>query len=129
MAGREGRVGAGAGWRRASWGCGCAVTALSLLPAWLFPPSLPTFFGADKLAHFGIYGTWGVLMRLGYGRRWTAPAAGAAWGLLMELSQGWLAGGGRSFEWSDALANLLGIGLGWLAAGRAGQGYSQPRDQ
>ena len=92
-----------------------------MAPAWLFPPSPPGIPGIDKAVHVGLYGVLGVLLRWAAGP-WAAtlwlPAAGAGYGLLMEFLQPWIGGAGRTFSWGDAAANLAGVGLFWLAAGR-----------
>ena len=100
------------------------ITVLSLVPAWLFPPSLPGVPGMDKAVHWGMYGVLGALQRwaaAGSGkweRRWTLPLAGAAYGLMLEGAQRGLAGSGRAFSWGDAAANLAGVVVGWWWAGR-----------
>lgn len=101
-----------------------AIAVLSLAPAWLFPPSPPGLPGIDKAVHVGLYGVLGALLRWAagaWGERRAAlalPAAGALYGLLLELLQPWLGGAGRAFSWGDAAANLAGVGLFWVAAGR-----------
>ena len=100
------------------------IAVLSLAPAWLFPPSPPGLPGIDKVVHVGLYGVLGALLRWAagaWGERRAAlalPAAGALYGLLLELLQPWLGGAGRAFSWGDAAANLAGVGLFWVAAGR-----------
>ena len=101
-----------------------AIAVLSLAPAWLFPPSPPGLPGIDKVVHVGLYGVLGALLRWAAGA-WGArraalalPAAGALYGLLLELLQPWLGGAGRAFSWGDAAANLAGVGLFWWVAGR-----------
>jgi VanZ family protein len=98
------------------------IAVLSLLPAWIFPPSPARIPGLDKWVHVAMYGVLGVLLRWAAVSNkagtssWRLPLAGAAYGLLMEGLQGWL-GGGRSFSWGDAAANLAGVVLFWHAAG------------
>ena len=100
------------------------IAVLSLVPAWLFPPSLAEVPGLDKWVHVAMYGVLGALFRWAAGvkagplGRWL-PAAGAGYGFLMEFLQLWLGGGTRSFSWGDALANLAGVVLFWLLADRA----------
>ena len=109
------------------WACAAhlaLIAVLSLMPAWLFPPSPPGVSGIDKAVHVGLYGVLGALLRWAagaWGERRAAlalPAAGALYGLLLELLQPWLGGAGRAFSWGDAAANLAGVMLFWLAAGR-----------
>ena len=95
------------------------IAVLSLVPSWLFPPSVAQVPGIDKWVHVAMYGVLGVLLRWVTGAKasladWWRPAAGAGYGLLMEVLQLWLGGGTRSFSWADALANLAGVTVFWL---------------
>ena len=95
------------------------IAVLSLVPSWLFPPSLANVPGMDKWVHVAMYGVLGMLLRWTVGTRsglarWWLPAAGAGYGLLMEFLQLWLCAGTRSFSWEDALANLAGVTVAWL---------------
>ena len=109
------------------WACAghlALIAILSLVPAWLFPPSVSQIPGIDKWAHVAMYGALGALLRWAAGpaaaaraARWL-PVAGGAYGFLMELLQQWVGGGTRSFSWADAAANLVGVVLCWGAAGR-----------
>lgn len=99
------------------------ITALSLVPAWLFPPSLAEIPGVDKWAHAAMYGLLGALLRWAHGgggaaARHGLPLAAAAYGLLMECLQLQLGGGTRMFSWGDAAANWIGAVAGGHAAGR-----------
>ena len=100
------------------------IAVLSLLPAWLFPPSLAQVPGVDKWVHLAMYGVLGALFRWAAGTRpgWRAhlalPLAAAGYGLLMEILQLEIGGPGRMFSWSDAAANLAGAVLFWVAAHR-----------
>lgn len=100
------------------------IAVLSLVPAWLFPPSVSRIPGIDKWAHVAMYGALGALLRWAASPAAAArsshwlPVAGVAYGFLMELLQLWISGGGRSFSWADAAANLAGVVLCWVAAGR-----------
>lgn len=104
------------------WVCAAhlvVIAVLSLLPIWLFPPSISEIQGIDKIVHFAMYGLLGALLRWAadgsqWGSRcWGLPMAGAAYGLLMEGCQFWFSGGGRSFSWGDAVANWMGVMLFW----------------
>ena len=102
-----------------------AITLLSLIPAWLFPPSLAQIPGADKWAHGAMYGLLGALLRWAAEEEgkaspspWGWPLAAAGYGLLMEFLQLQIGGGTRMFSWSDAAANLAGAVACWHAAGR-----------
>ena len=109
------------------WACAghlALIATLSLLPARLFPPSIPRVPGMDKWAHLAMYGVLGALLRWAAGpgkpspaARWL-PVAGAGYGLLMEGLQLWIGGAGRMFSWGDAAANLAGVILFWVAADR-----------
>ncbi len=109
------------------WACAvhmAAIAVLSLLPAWVFPPSPPGIPGLDKVVHVAMYGVLGALLRWA-SEPWAAtraarwlPVAGALYGLLLEWLQPWIGGTGRSFGWGDAAANLAGVMLAWWAAGR-----------
>lgn len=90
----------------------------------MFPPAAAGIPGIDKIAHVAMYGVLGALLRWAAEPRaetraacWL-PVAGGAYGFLMELLQLWLGGGSRSFSWADAAANLAGVALFWIAAGR-----------
>ena len=97
------------------------IAGLSLLPAWLFPPSLAQIPGVDKWVHLAMYGVLGALFRWAAGAppEWRThlalPLAAAGYGLLMEILQLEIGGPGRMFSWSDAAANLAGAVLFWIA--------------
>ena len=115
------------------------IAVLSLLPAWLFPPSLAQIPGVDKWVHVAMYGVLGALFRWAAGARpgWrmhlALPLAAAGYGLLMEILQLGIGGPGRMFSWSDALANLAGAIVLWvvanhfLAPSRQGAGTAKRR--
>jgi VanZ family protein len=71
----------------------------------------------DKLAHLLVYAmlmTWYAQI-LARPRQQALAAAGlVTLGLLLELLQG--LGGVRQLDWVDAVANTVGVALGWLAA-------------
>ena len=100
------------------------IAVLSLLPAWLFPPSLAQIPGVDKWVHMAMYGVLGALLRWaaaarpGWRMHLALPLAAAGYGLLMEILQLGIGGPGRMFSWGDAAANLAGAVVFWLAAGR-----------
>lgn len=109
------------------WVCGgylVLIAVLSLVPAWLFPPSVSQIPGIDKWVHVAMYGVLGALLRWASGlpaparaSRWL-PAAGALYGVLMEVLQLTLSGASRGFSWGDILANTVGIAVGWLVMRR-----------
>ena len=88
------------------------VTALSLMP---MPDGEILFPHQDKLSHSIAYiylfvvGWWGWFVAR---RCWPLALMLLGYGILIELLQG--AGGYRSMEWLDLLANVTGIGIGWL---------------
>ncbi|THH39337.1 VanZ family protein [Neolewinella litorea] len=76
-------------------------------------------FSPDKIAHFGAYAFFAVLLSFsnGMASRWkraaTAALAAALFGALMEVLQG-IAGTGRDFDPVDMAANLIGAVLGGM---------------
>lgn len=96
-------------------------TALSLLFLWLalLPAgSAPSGFGWDKLNHAGAIAAATGLAYLSFRPRGRAAAGaflyGASLGVLIEILQAALATG-RSAEWSDVAADLIGAGGAWAA--------------
>jgi VanZ family protein len=110
---------------RRLWLCGLlaylgVIALASLLP----PPELPLSPGGfDKLWHAGAYAA-AAFACVPLWRRWPslllAGLALVAYGLLMEVLQGW--SGQRSYDLMDALANSSGVAFGLLAgcSGRRG---------
>lgn len=106
--------------------CGfhCVLIALlSLLPAWIFPPSATQVPGLDKVMHLGMYGLLGALLRWAANpgessspRVWL-PAAAIGYGALMEVLQLVLGGGTRMFSAGDIMANGVGVVLFWWWTG------------
>lgn len=93
--------------------------ALTLLILWLAlrpAVSAPSGLGWDKLNHAGAIGVVTWLAYLSFQPRGRAALAaflyGIALGALIELLQGSLATG-RSAEWSDVAADLVGAGSVW----------------
>lgn len=95
-------------WRVLLAGTLIAVLALSLLPV---GPDVPTT-GWDKANHLLAFSTLAVLVCLSYPARLTVflPAL-LFYGALIEVLQSLTAY--RFAEWSDLLADALGILLGW----------------
>jgi VanZ family protein len=90
------------------------LVVLSLIPS---APSAPVPLG-DKLGHLLAYAAlmaWYGQLVSGLRARVSVALGLAAVGLLLELLQG--LGGTRQMEAADAVANLLGIALGWLMVG------------
>lgn len=111
--------------RTRRWVCAghlALIAVLSLVPAWVFPPSATEIPGIDKWVHVAMYGVLGALLRWAAGgksisaaARWL-PASGFGYGWLMEILQGGIGGEGRAFSWGDVAANLAGVVVGWLFA-------------
>lgn len=86
---------------------------LTLSPTDYLPES--NLLGYDKLGHFGMFGGWTGLIGLYilfYKQRentslWRIWGAGIGFSLLIELAQ-WGLPLGRSAEWADMIANVLG---------------------
>lgn len=99
-------------WLAAGWLLIFLITWLSLVSS---PPTPLRFPHADKLEHLIAYtalmGWFGQLYHTRLERSKLALAF-IAFGAGIEILQGW--GGYRSAEWTDLLADSLGIGLGWL---------------
>lgn len=83
-------------------------------------PSIPdwtTLFSPDKVAHFGAYGVFALLLSAHLTERrikWAIPRAiflAACFGVLMEVLQG-ISGTGRNFDPVDMVANLFGAIVG-----------------
>ena len=82
--------------------------------------------GADKIAHFLMYGGLGGLLCWAFSdgppRYRSAPwvLSGAfAYGILMEILQSLYTDGMRAFGWDDILANVVGAAIFWFAVDRA----------
>lgn len=95
------------------------ITVLSLMPGHEFPETDVPF--TDKWAHWLMYGSWTFVILWEARKRPTAHPAGrtvalllfaAAWSGLMELAQAYLTTT-RSGEWTDLLANVIGVACGW----------------
>ncbi|MGS2724228.1 VanZ family protein [Porticoccus sp. GXU_MW_L64] len=88
------------------------ITALSLMP---MPDGELRFPHQDKVSHAVAYvylfvlGWWGWFVTR---PRWRLALILLTYGILIELLQGMT--GYRSMEWLDLLANITGIGVGWL---------------
>ncbi|WP_222707032.1 VanZ family protein [Neolewinella aurantiaca] len=94
---------------------------MSLLPGGNVPsiPDWFSLFSPDKVAHFGAYGVFALLLSVTFseGRiKWVILRSvfiAAGFGVLMEILQG-ISGTGRHFDPVDMVANLLGAVLGGL---------------
>ena len=102
------------------------ILFLSILPAGALAGTWELFLHQDKVLHALTYGGWAALMGWALQRQLRRrPAARllaivlttAAYGALMEILQGSLAGIQRDCSWGDALANLAGAiaGVGLFA--------------
>jgi VanZ family protein len=86
-------------------------------------PAIPDWFALfspDKVAHFGAYGVFALLLSVLIFDHSVKRAISrailiaAAYGVGMEMLQA-VSGTGRSFDYVDMVANLLGAMLGGLA--------------
>lgn len=86
-------------------------------------PSIPNWFSLfspDKVAHFGAYGLFALLLSAVFSEsriKRAIPCAvsvTAIYGIVMEILQG-ISGTGRQFDLVDMVANFLGAILGGLA--------------
>ena len=91
---RAGLLACPLGIRRLACGGHLALIALlSLMPAWLFPPSDVSIPGVDKIVHLAMYGWLGVLLRWEASREGGRTAGNGhltgaiGYGLLMEVLQ------------------------------------------
>ena len=96
-----------------SWCClVVAVTVLSLLPGSMVP-QLPT---EASTGHFLAYLGLAAIPAAGIQRLravWLAILSSACLGVALEFMQIWIPG--RTFEWSDILANSMGVTAGMVA--------------
>ena len=82
----------------------------------------PTFSGADKVAHFGLYGVMGFLFVLWRREIGTGAAAAVVWaaifaallGAVDEVHQQWIPG--RSMDFLDWVADFAGGTAGGFCA-------------
>lgn len=99
-----------------------AITAGSLLPT----PSVTVAPGVDKLEHFLGYL---ALALLGSGivareRLWIVMARCFAFGAVIELLQALLTSN-RMADWTDIVANGLGVSAAWVVAGGDRAGWAR----
>lgn len=91
-----------------------SILWLALMPA----DAAPSGLGWDKLNHAGAIAVVTGLAYLSFRSRvWAAAGAflyGTSLGVLIEILQASLATG-RSAEWSDVAADLVGAGIAWGA--------------
>lgn len=106
--------------------CACAILWLTLAPEPIGEEEIVLFPGADKLVHAIMFGGFALTLLIDLERKngwkslndstvWGAVWYSAAFGLLVECAQ-LLMGMGRSFEWTDFLADFAGAivcGLLW----------------
>ncbi len=86
----------------------------------LFTPTTagPSLFeGSDKVVHLGLFALLAATTRWRFGPATAALAAVAAYAVVSEVVQGALLST-RSGDLYDVVADLLGVALGWLLAGR-----------
>lgn len=98
------------------------ITSVLILIAVILPGStIPDvgFIGFDKVVHIGMFGTWAVAVCYDFNARGYRHAgtftAGLAFSLLTEVVQIFVEG--RTFDWSDMVADAIGLFLGLVLAG------------
>lgn len=97
------------------------LAVVSLLPGSQLPtiPDWSQLFSPDKVAHFGAYALFALLLSVCTSKRGSrrstvkAVIAAAAYGALLEVLQG-IAGTGRQFDLVDMVANTLGAVIGGI---------------
>lgn len=102
-----------------------AVTVLSLAPA----PALPSVDLSDKLQHALAYASLATTGCFGFGltrsrAQLVVVVALSLFGGLIELTQPVLAA--RTASVADALANEIGVALGWMLARTTGAVLQRP---
>ncbi len=99
-------------WRWNFWICVLAVLVLALTP---IGPNIPTT-GWDKANHLLAFSVMAVLGCWAYPVRTITVLVGLlAYGGLIEVLQSFTLH--RFAEWSDLLADAMGLALGWVLAG------------
>jgi VanZ family protein len=100
-------------WLACGWALVATVVFLSLTPT----PPTGDFLLSDKLGHFSAYAAqmlWFCLLYRRARQRLALAMAFAAMGFGMELLQALTPT--RMFELADALANSIGVAIGWALA-------------
>ena len=111
-------------WYVLTTGYAALVALASLLPGNRLPtiPDWSRLFSPDKVAHFGVYAIFALLLSVCFSERGKtrttviAFSVAAGFGALMEILQG-ISGTGRQADVVDMVANALGALLGiaiWL---------------
>jgi VanZ family protein len=101
-------------WLIVGWVLILLVVFLSLFPE---PPEVIEFEQSDKLGHLVAYLTlmlWFTNIHPGRNQRISLSMAFFAMGAILEFLQG--LSGYRTFQYTDMVANGVGIFLGWLLA-------------
>lgn len=75
-------------------------------------------FGLDKPIHGVTHGVMVLIPTLLVLGRWRVAAIGAGFATAIVLEVGQLYAAGRSFEWFDLAANMIGALCGWWIGGR-----------
>jgi VanZ family protein len=104
----------------------CVVLSL------ITPPTISIdISNSDKVGHFLAYGTlsaWAVML-FNQRRAWWFSALGLiCLGIAMEFAQGYLTTT-RMMDWHDALANTIGVALGYCLSFSSRQVWLQQLDQ
>jgi VanZ family protein len=75
------------------------------------------FAGSDKVVHLGLFALLAGTARWRFARTWAVPGVVAVYAAISEVVQAVLLPA-RSGDLLDLLADLLGVAVGWLVAGR-----------
>ncbi len=93
------------------------LVSLLIIIAVLIPgPHLPdvNIVGFDKVVHIGMFGAWAMAVYYDFSIRSTrhlwAMVAGLAFSVFTEIVQIFIEG--RTFDWSDMVADAIGLILG-----------------
>ena len=105
---------------------------LCVLLSVITPPNISLeVSNSDKIGHFLAYGTlsaWAVML-FRQKRTWILNAVALIFlGIAMEFAQGYLTTT-RMMDWHDALANIIGVGLGLCVSLLPMQVWLQRADQ
>ncbi|MDX3904696.1 MAG: VanZ family protein [Pigmentiphaga sp.] len=114
------RLTAFGGWKPMFWAAALGILVLSLLPPATPLPST----GWDKTNHLLGFGVLALLARFAYpGPAWPRLAGLLAYGALVEVLQSLTPY--RSAEWTDLIADGLGILIGWGGSWLAAYGVQR----
>lgn len=100
-------------WKKTFWWLAVGWTIIIFIGCAWPGNGLPSQDNIDKFEHAGIFLLFALLwLKAGRSITWVL-IVGAAYGMGIEIFQGVMPIG-RSFDWFDALADVVGAGLGVL---------------